>query len=36
MLEYEDFAALGSYLHKLAYSTYYNMVRFIDQVKHLR
>ncbi len=35
MLEYDDFAALGSYLHKLAHSTYSNMIRFIDRVKQL-
>jgi hypothetical protein len=35
MLEYEDFEALGYYLHKLAHSTYSKMVQFIDHVKKL-
>jgi hypothetical protein len=36
MLEYEDFAALGLYLHELAQSTYHRMIVFIEQVKQLR
>lgn len=36
MLEYEDFAILGSYLHKLAQSTYSQMINFVERVKTLR
>jgi len=36
MLEYENFAVLGQYLHQLAQSTYHRMLSFVDRVKNLR
>ena len=36
MLNYEDFAALGAYLHELAQSTYHRMLFFVERVKGLR
>lgn len=36
MLHYEDFAALGAYLHDLAQSAYHRMLLFVERVKGLR
>lgn len=36
MLHYEDFAALGAYLHDLAQSTSHRILVFVERVKRLR
>lgn len=36
MLEYEDFATLGTYLHHMTQCTYSRIIHFIDSVKLLR
>jgi hypothetical protein len=36
MLHYEDFAALGTYLHDMAESAYHRMLVFMERVKRLR
>lgn len=36
MLEYEDFATLGTYLHHITQSTYSRIIYFMDRVKLLR
>jgi hypothetical protein len=35
MLEYEDFEALGSYLHKIAMSTFSRFIGLLERVKQM-